>query len=130
MPHGSRISKPGLWIFILGCLLSAARLIVNTPSLRQDQEEAAQRMGHRFDSLRTVLPQRGVIGYIGQKEDGVKQYYLAQYALAPLVIDHSPNHPIVIGNFPTSTPTELPDNLQLVHDFGGGVLLFASKDTR
>ncbi len=27
-------------------------------------------------------------------------YYLAQYALAPLVVDHSTNHALVVGNFP------------------------------
>lgn len=57
-------------------------------------------------------------------------YYLAQYALAPLVIDNSRQHALVVGNFPASLPRDLPVNLQLIEDFGNGVLLFANKDVR
>lgn len=128
MPHGSRIPKAALWMFILGCLLSSARLIVDTPEIAQGKADTAQRMGQRFGALRKVLPKRGVIGYIGQRENAVEYYYLAQYALAPLVLDESPNHAVVIGNFPTSSPTELPKNLRLIRDFGGGIYLFAQKD--
>jgi hypothetical protein len=130
MPHGSRIAKPALWIFALGCLLSSARLIVDTPRLAQDQSDTAQRMGQRFVALRNILPKQGVIGYVGQSENAVEQYYLAQYALAPLVLDYSTHHSIVVGDFTTSSPTDLPKNLQLIRDFGGGVLLLANKDAR
>lgn len=130
MRHGSGILKLALWIFVASCLLSSARLIVDTRGFAQNQADNAQRSGQRFSALRTVLPKHGVIGYIGQSENGVEQYYLAQYALAPLVVDHSSNHSTVVGNFPTSLPKNLPANLQLVTDFGNGVFLFANKDAR
>ena len=130
MPHGPRIPKAALWIFVVGCLVSSARLIVDTPGLAQGRADNTQRMGQRFVALRTALPAHGVIGYVSQDKPGVEQYYLAQYALAPLVVDHSRNHSIVVGDFPTSKPTELPGNLELVRDFGDGVLLFANKDAR
>ena len=101
---------------------------MRAPATAQDADENIQRSGQRFAALRDALPKRGVIGYIGPSEDGLGYYYLAQYALAPLVVDHSSNHVLVIGNFPHSAPPQLPDNLKLVKDFGGGVLLFANKD--
>jgi hypothetical protein len=130
MPHGSRTlpTKVALWIFVLSCLFSAGRMIVDTPGVSHDQADTALRTGQRFAGLRQVLPKHGVIGYIGQNGDGVGQYYLAQYALAPLVVDHSLDHAFVIGNFPSSHPTGLPKNLEMVRDFGDGVLLFANKD--
>jgi hypothetical protein len=79
--------------------------------------------------MKAALPTRGVVGYVGESGDPVADYYLAQYALAPLVIDRSPNHPLVVGNFPGSSPGT-PDHLQLQADFGNGVLLFANQDAK
>jgi hypothetical protein len=121
-------TKSVLWIFILGCLLSSARLIFDRPIAR-DAQDTALRSGQRFSELRDVLPKAGVVGYIGESDAvAVGHYYLTQYALAPLVVDHSSEHAIVIGNFPRSQPTAFPEKLRLVRDFGNGVLLFANKD--
>ena len=38
--------------------------------------------------------------------------------------------PLVVGNFTSSPPVPAPDRLQLVKDFGSGVLLFATKDAK
>jgi len=71
-----------------------------------------------------------VIGYVGESgNSGTADYYLAQYALAPLVIDHSAKHPLVIGSYPTAAPV-FPGNLKLIRDMGNGVLLLASKGTK
>jgi hypothetical protein len=69
------------------------------------------------------------VGYVGEPgTSSLPGYYLAQYALAPLVLDHSTNHALVIGNFPTAPPTGSPSaDLHLVKDFGDGVLLFATQ---
>ena len=78
-----------------------------------------------------ALPERGVIGYVGPPGDfGLPDYYLAQYALAPRVVERSTNHPLVVGNFPASSQVISPEGLQLVRDFGNGVLLFSNKDAR
>jgi hypothetical protein len=116
-------------IFVLGCLLSTVRILTDAPT-RVHDDSVAKRSDQRFASLRAALPQQGVVGYIGETGDPA-DYYLAQYALAPLVVDHSPNHPLVVGNFPLSERMGTPSNsLQLVHDFGHGVLLFANKDAK
>jgi hypothetical protein len=60
--------------------------------------------------------------------DGTADYYLAQYALAPRVIDRSSSHPLTIGNFPHGSPKLPPSGLTVIKDFGNGVLLFSNKD--
>lgn len=115
-------------------LFSNGRLLVKAPvsSHLEDRNQIAQRSDERFAALKAALPKTGVIGYIGEPGDpGVGEYYLAQYALTPLVVDSSLNHAIVIGNFPhDSTPRIMPGNLHLVADFGHGVLLFASEGAK
>ena len=114
------------------CLLSSVRLARDTPrpgDLR-DSLEIAERSDERFAALRAALPDHGVVGYVGEPgAAAVGNYYLTQYALAPLVVDHSANHPLVIGNFPASPPPAS-QNLRLVKDFGDGVLLFANQDNQ
>jgi hypothetical protein len=112
------------------CLLSSVRLIVDAPAasgLKSGSDDIARRSDQRFSALKSTLPQRGVVGYIGEPGPlALGDYYLTQYALAPVVVDHSPNHDLVIGNFPNSLSPGVPSNLQLEKDFGSGVLLFVT----
>jgi len=119
-----------LLVFVFCCLLSSARLVVEAPVPGHSiPDEIAQRSDLRFARLKAVLPSRGVIGYVGDAgESGIAPYYLAQYALAPLVLDHSPHHSFVVGNFSSSATATTFENLRLLKDFGGGVLLFAGED--
>ena len=126
----------GALIFILCCLLSTARVVWDAPrpsSLPDSANRIGRRSDLRFASLKASLPERGVVGYVGEPgAAALGDYYLAQYALAPLVVDHSENHPLVVGNFPSppaASPAIRPpsENLQLVKDFGDGVILFANK---
>jgi hypothetical protein len=117
-------------LFVLGCLLSTVRVLRDAPRPGHlSTDEVAKRSDQRFATLKAALPPRGVVGYIGESSDPVADYYLAQYALAPLVVDRSPDHPLVIGNFPAAQPSSS-EHLQLVTDFGNGVLLFANKDAK
>jgi len=82
----------------------------------------------RFAELRAALPQRGVIGYISDEPDPnekIKKYYLAQYALAPLIVVNEIDRPLVIGNF-SSPEGELrvSDKLVPFRRFEDGVVLF------
>jgi len=126
-------------VFIVGCILSTARIVWDAPRPNDPPDSAlgvGRRSDQRFAALKASLPERGVIGYLGEPgAAALGDYYLAQYALAPVVIDHSPNHALVVGNFPSSpggSPAASPpgppsENLQVVKDFGDGVLLFANK---
>jgi len=119
-------------VFILCCFLSIVRVVTDAPNpTRLHTDDIAKRSDQRFAALRAVLPPRGVVGYVGASGNvGVRDYYLTQYALVPVVVDHSLNHPLVIANFPNSPlPTSvLSDHLQLVRDLGDGVLLLANQD--
>ena len=119
-------------VLLAGCLVSSGRLLWDAPrpGHLKDPAEVAQRSDQRFAALKVALPARGVVGYIGESSALARgDYYLAEYALAPLVVDDSTNHRIVIGNFPSlgSVPFAA-KNLQLVKDFGNGVLLLTNKD--
>ena len=123
-------------VFAACCLLSTVQMVVKTPgpsSLKNSADTVTQGSDRRFAALKAALPERGVVGYVGESgADAVvlADYYLTQYALAPLVVDRSPNHPVVVGNFPSGPPAQPPqENLRLVKDFGNGVLLFATKDS-
>jgi hypothetical protein len=123
-------------IFILCSLLSSVRILrdARTPAhVKKAAIDIPQQSDQRFAEVKASLPERGVIGYIGERYPGQRgavargDYYLAEYAMAPLVVDDSPNHPLVLGNFPDAA-LPAPANLQLVKDFGNGVALFANKD--
>lgn len=117
-------------VFIVCCLLSSARLMWHAAQ-DQDPNLVAARSDLRFAALKAQLPERGTVGYVGKTDPAaLGDYYLAQYALAPLVVEHTPNHALVVGNFPHGGPSQPFENLQLVRDFGNGVLLLANKDFR
>ena len=118
------------FLFVLCCLLSTGRMIFQAPSPRHlRSDDISNRSDKRFAALRARLPASGVIGYVGSTGDSATpDYYLTQYALAPLVVDLSPNHSLVVGNFPSLPAAGIPNNLRLVEDFGNGVMLFAAKD--
>jgi hypothetical protein len=125
-------------IFVLCCLMSSGREVWDAQSILKSPARSNSPAIHadeRFAAIKGSLPERGVIGYIGEPGAlALGDYYAAQYALAPLVVEHSAKHPLVIGNFPSahSSPPSTADdaNLRLIRDFGDGVLLFANKGTR
>jgi hypothetical protein len=135
-PRGSESlslrAKAGILVFTLCCLLSTIRILRQAPNpAHLDPDDVSKRSNQRFAAVKPHLPANGVIGYIGEGgNSSTPDYYLTQYALAPLVVDRSTLHAIVIGNFPLAPPSALPPNLRLVQDFGGGVLLFAGEDAR
>src|SRR5262245_55932558 len=122
-------ASAAILVFILACLLSAIRLVVDAPSPGNIQpDDISMRSDQRFAALKANLPPRGVVGYLGEPGDSrTPDYYLTQYALAPLVVDLSSNHRIVVGNFPSAPPAQLPQTLRGVKDFGNGVILFSAK---
>jgi hypothetical protein len=117
------------------CLLSTLRLLtgpLGALPLQDPTREIARHADERFADMRRALPKRGVVGYIGDSgQTSLADYYSAQYALAPLLVERSINHSLVIGNFPASQPP-MPalaeKNLGLVRDFQNGLFLFAKKD--
>jgi hypothetical protein len=132
MPYETKIVIGTAAITFL-CLLSTSRLVTEVPSprhLKTAASDVAERSDKRFSELRRALPEYGVVGYFGAPSESVSDYYLTQYALAPLVVDRSRDHKLVIGNFPHPPhvpPPGTETDLLLVRDFGNGVLLFEKR---
>jgi hypothetical protein len=124
--------KAVLVIFICCCLLSIIRIMWDSPRpWRIQPDDVAKRSDQRFAAIKLALPSSGVIGYVGENgESSLPDYYLAQYALAPLVVDRSNQHKFVLGNFPSlQVPASLP-GLRKIEDFGNGVVLLSNEDAR
>ncbi len=84
----------------------------------------------RFDALRRMLPPRGVVGYISDDtndvEDSKARLFVAQYALAPLIVVRSLDYGLVVGNFrkPVDKTRLFRDyGLIVAKDFGNGTFL-------
>lgn len=97
--------------------------------LKAGPDDITRRSDERFATLKTVLPSRGVVGYLGESGNtGTENYYLTQYALVPLVVEKTTERSLVIGNFPRERPKTLPEGLEVVQDFGSGVLLLHNRN--
>jgi hypothetical protein len=129
-----------LVLLLAGCLLSTLREVRQAPTLFPSTpaiDEVAARSDKRFAELKRVLPPAGTVGYLSQVDpsgladhfpSAISDYFLTQYALAPLVVVPSIHPPIVVGNFfsrePQVRPGDVDSALRLTRDFGDGVLLF------
>jgi len=91
----------------------------------------------RFEGLKKILPAHGVVGYLSHRQAQdirfdaeTADFYLTQYALAPLIVIYSSERELVIGNFRASgVDLEILTDknltlLTLIRDFGNGVMLF------
>jgi len=131
-------AKTGVVLLILFALLSNLHWLLQAafdPDFpRSDRISQYER---RFEGLKKILPTHGVVGYLSHRQAqdirfdaGTAEFYLTQYALAPLIVIHSPERDLVIGNFGASRvdPAIFKDrDLTLIRDFGNGVMLFRHK---
>ena len=118
-----------LWSFLcLACGLNLARF-------RQDVLEAspdrAANTDRRFQGLRQELSRRERVGYITDrsdtKVDPAEQYFLAQLALAPTVVEFDSSPELIVGNFFSTPHPQIPSEFVLVRDFGNGVMLLRKR---
>jgi hypothetical protein len=95
----------------------------------------------RIEQLKPMLPSSGAVGYVTTVENDrifakekafqnveyLAQYALTQYTLAPLIVQNSPDLPLVVGNFIDGPPApgflERHDLVPL-RDFGDGLVLY------
>ena len=129
--------KIGIASIILFSLISSWNL------LKQEYRFNPKRLGRdnislyekRFEGLEKILPPHGIVGYISDKPitsytwmpdaEIIAQYYLTQYAVAPVVVDNSIERKLVIGNF-HKRDISLPQDKKftVIEDLGNGVVLF------
>ncbi len=132
--------KLGIMLLILFALLSNLQLLkqVSAYGLKFMGRDRITLYEKRFDDLKKILPSHGVVGYISDKQiegtngdvGALSDYYLAQYALSPVIVIKSPEPSLVVGNFRVNGTTlniSINRNLILVKDFGNGVMLFRNQ---
>ncbi|MCX6607377.1 MAG: hypothetical protein NTV52_27855 [Acidobacteria bacterium] len=89
----------------------------------------------RYQPVRSLLPDKGVIGYMtdpaaaADEVNATAEFYLAQYALAPIVVVNSPNQRYVVTNFHVmvTTGSMADQGYKLVREFGNGVAVFENQ---
>jgi hypothetical protein len=101
--------RAGIILFVLFALYSNSQLLLESVGfdlglIGKDDITLYER---RFDGVKQVLPSYGVIGYIGdalKNADGslnagaMRNWYLAQYTLAPVVLSTDPGHRLFLMN--------------------------------
>jgi hypothetical protein len=125
--------KLGILLITLSCFLSIAPYARQSPQVHSlvggNTTPAAYE--RRFAGLRGVLPAYGVVGYLGDTRYEPANYYLAQYSLAPLLLEHSAEHSLIVGDFDASAMASgaaWPSHLMPLQDFGDGVVLLGKRE--
>lgn len=88
-----------------------------------------ERYEQRFIAVRQELPSGAILGYLSDSpaDDDARAYFMAQYALAPVVLTRDlQGRQLILGNFVSGRVD--PDLLRglgliLARDFGNGVVL-------
>jgi len=136
--RGFHLDRPAIGILLL-LLYSAAtdaRWLYQTfriaGSLPPTDEVTAYES--RFRELKAWLPKPGVVGYFdgvasgSSTIDDSKRFFLAQYAVAPTLVVRDRYPELVIGNLRLGMDSvRIPSELQLVRDFGNGLLLMKHR---
>ena len=85
----------------------------------------------RFQTVRKLLPKRGIVGYISNdpadESPSPGRLYMARYSLSPVILVRSLDYPLVIGNFLKPYPDLAiyrKQGLIPLRDAGNGVVLF------
>src|SRR5262245_34437730 len=132
--------RAGVILLVLFALYSNFQLF--TESLRSGLRGGTDEISNyerRFDGVRRMLPSSGVIGYVGdapKNEDGsvngwaMRNWYLAQYTLAPLVLSQTSGHSVYLFNKnpDASDPQDLEEGDYIVQELvrGGKILNFGN----
>ena len=128
-PLAVRLRVISAVILLVGAaLFSSYRLLKGTSALSQktgtDEVTAYEA---RFAPARQVLPQYGMVCYVPDytsSDVAKKDFFLARYALAPLVVRNVPDCDPLIADFPGGAPASfLNGRYAVLRDLGHGVLL-------
>jgi hypothetical protein len=88
----------------------------------------------RFDGIKKALPTRGVVCYVTNSENDFiakKRYFLAQYALAPLVVRTSTDCDLLIGDFASAAAVPFDNgHFVVLQTFGDGLTLLGRNTGR
>jgi len=120
--------KAAAWLVVALAAISAVVLIYQEGG--GAATDAVSLNEARFAELAHSLSPHDTLGYLsdigGSNMTSNGPYFMAQYAVAPALLDPGTSHNLILGNF--STPAAIDAALQangllVVRDFGNGVLL-------
>jgi len=102
-------------------------------AVRREELLAVRKMAE----LKQALAPGTTVGYLSNiVKDSIrigwverpKAFYVTQYALAPIIVDYSTDHSLVVGYFDPPLRSEVIDErLDRIRDFDNGVVLFRKK---
>jgi hypothetical protein len=122
----------GMLLLTGAALVSSYRLLQLTPSLSSRQPDEVSAYEARFAPAWQFLPKHGVVCYLPDwtsSETAKKDFFLARYALAPLVVRTVPDCDPLIADFPPGLPPSfLGNRYAVLEDFGRGVLLLKRNE--
>jgi hypothetical protein len=121
-----------MWALLAIAILSSASAFVETAGnylspARQAFDADLYRL--RFAPLARAIPEGGVAGYLSDLDPSLPaataEYYLAEYFLAPAVIENSTRPALVIANLHRPPPAGYFEGLgfRIERDFGSGLYL-------
>ena len=123
----SKIAVVGLLAI---AVLTIFNLLLDLPTVRLPD---ISRFDNHVSQIRPALPASGTIGYYTDFQDppggsdALREYYLMQYALVPVVVDKTVNQRLVVTSLhKPQEPIRNPD-LQLVRDYGSGVRVLRNR---
>ena len=117
-------------------LLSNLRLLLDSTKfdLSQVGHDEITQYQKRFDPIREMLPERGIVGYSGgglnyaeywtSDAMALRNWFLTQYTLAPVVVSITPNHRLTIINGSAGGSTDSANDGLSVRDLGDRMKLF------
>jgi hypothetical protein len=89
----------------------------------------------RFGELKKELARKRVVGYFSEdppdSREYLRNYYLTQYALSPVIVLPELNRDLVVGNFSKlAAPPQVvkQKDLYLLRDYGNGVFLYRGRE--
>lgn len=125
------LAQAGLYLLLSLALCSSLSFLLDALSyFRRNGTELSGSTGYivRFEALRKDLPATGSVSYWSNadKDPGDLELHLTQFALAPLLVEKSKTHTLVVGNMAKDpTAEELrTEGLTVVKDYGLGVVLY------
>jgi hypothetical protein len=141
-----RSTKVAALLLVLMATTSAmVETWLDVRAARDPREDVVSRSERRLEAVRSSLPARGQVGYVTYVEPGKvrrndrtgevdltaqREFFLAQYGLAPLALVNSAAPEWLLGDFPDGSTAESArlERFRIVKDFGQGVLLLERRD--
>jgi hypothetical protein len=125
-------AKFGVALIVLAALYSSLPMLIDSAQSLAPSLDFVSSYEKRFEGVRTLLPKRGVIGYVSDQSNLAFDYFLANYTFAPVMAETGDAPRLFIRNLTRDTAKSDPGSPEgqytvrrtpdaTVYDFGRGV---------